>query len=113
MGGTESGTNYWKIANSWNPYWGEKGYFRIKMGDCGVDDQVVASSPTSKWSKRGPSPTPTPTPTPTPSPSPGCADSESSSYCDYTKKQGYCNLLANKCMKTCGCCGKNPPSYCN
>merc|ERR1712194_134067 len=36
--GSESGTKYWKIANSWNPYWGEKGYFRIKQGDSGIDD---------------------------------------------------------------------------
>merc|ERR1719223_1911609 len=49
--GTESGTKYWKIANSWNPYWGEKGYFRIKRGnnECGVEDEVVASSPDAKW----------------------------------------------------------------
>ena len=23
--GVDSGTKYWKVANSWNPYWGEKG----------------------------------------------------------------------------------------
>ena len=23
--GEEGGTKYWKVANSWNPYWGEKG----------------------------------------------------------------------------------------
>lgn len=47
--GTDQGTKYWKIANSWNPYWGENGYFRIKRGDCGVDDHVVGSSPDAKW----------------------------------------------------------------
>jgi cathepsin B len=51
--GTENGVSYWKIANSWNPYWGEDGYFRIKFGECGIDAQAVASSPTAKWSRAG------------------------------------------------------------
>jgi len=51
--GEEGGTSYWKIANSWNPYWGEKGYFRIKRGnnECGVEDGVTFSPHTAKWSK--------------------------------------------------------------
>merc|ERR1712187_517795 len=51
--GVEGGVKYWKIANSWNPYWGEKGYFRIKFGEGGIDDQAVASSPDAKWSRAG------------------------------------------------------------
>lgn len=61
--GVEKGTKYWKVANSWNPYWGEKGYFRIKRGDsdCGIEDQVTGSPADAKWSKgEGPSPHPTP-----------------------------------------------------
>merc|ERR1712224_1158549 len=51
--GVENGTKYWKVANSWNPYWGEKGYFRIKEGEGGIDDQVTFSAAKAKWSKKG------------------------------------------------------------
>merc|ERR1711974_311080 len=83
-------------------------------GDCGIDDEVVGSSPDSKWSKMGPSPGPSPPgPSPPGPPTPGCKDDEDSSYCTYTKQQGYCTLLADKCKKTCGCCVANPPAYCS
>jgi cathepsin B len=53
--GVEGGVKYWKIANSWNPYWAEKGYFRIKRGnnEGGIEDQAIASSPDAKWSWAG------------------------------------------------------------
>jgi cathepsin B len=50
--GVDSGTAYWKIANSWNPYWGESGYFRIAHGEGGIDDQVIGSSASATWSKK-------------------------------------------------------------
>merc|ERR1711953_936658 len=52
--GVENAVKYWKVANSWNPYWGEKGYFRIRRGnnEGGIEDSVVASSPSATWSKR-------------------------------------------------------------
>jgi len=51
--GTDNGVNYWKVANSWNKYWGENGYFRIKRGDddCGIEDGAMASSKSSSWGK--------------------------------------------------------------
>jgi C1A family cysteine protease len=53
--GVEAGQKYWKVANSWNPYWGEKGYFRIRRGsnECGIEDEVTFSAPAATWSRRG------------------------------------------------------------
>ncbi|KAJ8605829.1 hypothetical protein CTAYLR_000602 [Chrysophaeum taylorii] len=53
--GVENGTKYWKVANSWNEYWGEDGFFRIKKGtnECGIEDEVTASPATTTWSKAG------------------------------------------------------------
>merc|ERR1719408_169815 len=52
--GVDSGQKYWKVANSWNPYWGEKGYFRIRRGtnECGIESQVTFSDPSASWGKK-------------------------------------------------------------
>lgn len=45
--GVENGIPYWKIANSWNDDWGNKGYFLIRRGtnECGIEETGVAGIP--------------------------------------------------------------------
>lgn len=48
--GTENGSPYWLVANSWNTDWGDKGYFKILRGnnECGIESSVVAGTPSIK-----------------------------------------------------------------
>jgi cathepsin B len=45
--GTENGTPYWLVANSWNSDWGDQGFFKIARGndECGIEDGIVAGLP--------------------------------------------------------------------
>lgn len=45
--GVENGTKYWLVANSWNPDWGDNGFFKIIRGrdECGIESQIVAGDP--------------------------------------------------------------------
>ncbi len=43
--GTENGTAYWMCENSWGPSWGMNGYFKIKQGECGIDNYMVSCTP--------------------------------------------------------------------
>lgn len=46
--GTENGSPYWLVANSWNTDWGDLGgYFKILRGvdECGIESSIVAGMP--------------------------------------------------------------------
>ncbi len=43
--GVEDGLNYWTCKNSWSAAWGVDGYFKIKMGDSDVDNNMIACEP--------------------------------------------------------------------
>ncbi|KAL8436912.1 hypothetical protein Efla_002110 [Eimeria flavescens] len=37
--GNENNKDYWLAVNSWNEYWGDKGTFKIQMGEAGIDHE--------------------------------------------------------------------------
>lgn len=117
--GTESGTDYWKVKNSWGTSWGMNGYVLIERG---VDKCGIAQGPPSypKVSGGGPTPPPAPTPptpppAPTPTPTPGqthygappCLDDEEGS--DFVDEDG--TVLGKICAASCdtGSCPADTP----
>ncbi|XP_014670935.1 PREDICTED: cathepsin B-like [Priapulus caudatus] len=45
--GVENSVPYWLVANSWNPTWGDSGFFKILRGsnECGIESEIVAGEP--------------------------------------------------------------------
>lgn len=43
--GNEDGRDYWLAVNSWNEYWGDKGTFKIQMGEAGIDKEFCGGEP--------------------------------------------------------------------
>jgi len=107
--GTMSGTDYWKVKNSWGASWGANGYVLIERGSdkCGIADG--ACYPVVDGSVPVPAPTPPspPTPPPTPPPAPvctsGCADTQTADYCSQIVGNGWCGFDGN-CLCSCACC---------
>ena len=45
-GTTSAGEDYWIMSNSWGTSWGDSGFFKIRRGDCGINNQMTYSSAT-------------------------------------------------------------------
>lgn len=46
--GKEGDLYYWLCANSWNTSWGDNGFFKIQMGECGINNKIYAAAPVIK-----------------------------------------------------------------
>lgn len=51
--GTEDGTPYWLVANSWNEDWGDEGFFKIDRGhnQCQIENPIINGGPVAGMPK--------------------------------------------------------------
>ncbi len=44
--GSENGSDYWLVQNSWTTSWGDDGLFKIARGsdECGIESGIVTGS---------------------------------------------------------------------
>lgn len=52
--GTENGTPYWLVANSWNEDWGDHGFFKIERGhnQCQIENAIINGGPVAGLPKQ-------------------------------------------------------------
>eukprot|EP00826_Nyctotherus_ovalis_P054954 TRINITY_DN7257_c0_g1_i15.p1 TRINITY_DN7257_c0_g1~~TRINITY_DN7257_c0_g1_i15.p1 ORF type:complete len:378 (+),score=101.70 TRINITY_DN7257_c0_g1_i15:254-1387(+) len=43
--GVEDGMSYWLCKNSWGDDWGDYSFFKVRMGDCGINEAMTSCRP--------------------------------------------------------------------
>merc|ERR1712072_1174858 len=66
--GSESGTNYWKVKNSWGTVWGLRGYGNLERGKGGAGECGLLAQASYPVVSGAPGPSPGPSPPSPPSP---------------------------------------------